>query len=380
MDKSARIAVSPAGFDDIGAVLREMGSGFSFKDLRWRDITKSDALAKYQVLFINCANKSGNQSYAKEIAPSIRQFVQRGGSLYASDWAAECIAQAFPGQVIFTGEVGPKQALLASVLDEGLQELIGSSLELTFDMSGWRTVQSANPESRVYLKSMKQLSSASLFSNLLPIQQFFPGQRVNLPLLVSFRHGDGQVLFTAFHNEAQTSEIEKKLLRFLVLQPMTAHTSRATRRILDAENSTPGKEIVGSINGGDISHNFTFDRIPDQQLRLVLNWGDSGAVLGMVINDAQGNVIFDQLSSNPPLVWTSPLPLIRDTPNWKCRLVCNQAPYPNFPYVLTEARMASQFPVGSIAPAVLAAKHCPICGHASRPGARFCRQCGNQIR
>ncbi|HEX7446368.1 MAG TPA: hypothetical protein VF306_02420 [Pirellulales bacterium] len=55
-----------------------------------------------------------------------------------------------------------------------------------------------------------------------------------MPIVVGFRHGDGHVLCTSFHNKAQVYEQERRLLRFLVLQPILARAATEANQAVSA--------------------------------------------------------------------------------------------------------------------------------------------------
>ncbi len=48
------------------------------------------------------------------------------------------------------------------------------------------------------------------------------GKPILARLLVKFRSGEGNVVFTSFHNAAQNNELERKLLKYLVFTAITA--------------------------------------------------------------------------------------------------------------------------------------------------------------
>ena len=111
-----KIAVSPAGYDNIGEVLKSMD--FAYELLNEELLTKSGSLSGYDVVFLNCSRTCEN--WAKPAAAALRDSVAGGGALYCSDYAADYVAAAFPSLVTFGGKQGSEGKLMARVVDLGL--------------------------------------------------------------------------------------------------------------------------------------------------------------------------------------------------------------------------------------------------------------------
>jgi hypothetical protein len=90
-----RFSASPWGFDNIGDVLKKMGRGFEHEKIGWRQIKSLEALHGCDVLFVNCALRF-LFGYGRKVAPALRDFVEQGGVLYASDWAVAGVQAATP--------------------------------------------------------------------------------------------------------------------------------------------------------------------------------------------------------------------------------------------------------------------------------------------
>jgi hypothetical protein len=114
--RSPRIAVSNYKFDDMGKLLRTMGSGFQFETIPVVSMINPRALDDIDILFLTCAPWPGewaegpplkkgdrdgaafglvNRRRMTEFGQKLRQFVIRGGTLYASDMCHEMLDQAF---------------------------------------------------------------------------------------------------------------------------------------------------------------------------------------------------------------------------------------------------------------------------------------------
>ena len=74
------------------------------------------------------------------------------------------------------------------------------------------------------------------------------------PLLVKFREGKGTVIFTSFHNEAQNSQQELQLLRYLVFSAVTAKEEALTLETMLSGGFSPVKQ-------GQVNHAVGMDSI-----------------------------------------------------------------------------------------------------------------------
>jgi hypothetical protein len=199
---NGRVGVTPAGNDDIAQLLRRVDIRFEIiKDAELCEPRLGD---RFSTVFLNCSSDA--IKYAARCGRSLAGFVAGGGTLYASDWAGAYIQAAFPS--ILSGEhSGGTGTVRASVLQGDVRRMLGSAhLTLRFDMPSWYRVSRFSPEAsagEVYLAE---------------------GRR---PLMLAFRHGRGQVVFTSFHNRAQPGEMIDKLLRFLILVPVVRSPAMA---------------------------------------------------------------------------------------------------------------------------------------------------------
>lgn len=318
-----RFFVSPSSFDNIGAVLNSMGQGFAHAVVGWAELKRWRAAAPRDVLFLNCALRY-SFGYGKRVARMVRGFVEAGGTLYASDRALAAVTEAFPQMLKIDGG-GAKGSSNCDVVDRGLQEMIGKQIKVTFDMGGWRRMQPLDSSARVYVAAVAGGSANA---------------SAGLPIVVGFRYGQGHVLCTSFHNKAQTSEAERWLLRFLVLQPVLARAAADVAQSINARQFQPGEQIFATVDCGQTSQPFIFDARAGQSMLYCLNWSGS-ARLRLSIKDPAGNVHFDRASKHPPLGCE----VARAAAGrWLCEVSGADLPHDNFPFVLTLAAGCAQPP------------------------------------
>lgn len=184
-----RIAVSPSGYDNMGAVLS--GMNMAFDPVDWSRIAACGAGAQFDILFLNCG--AGIPAL-----PSLRAFVEDGGHVFCSDYASACVAGlGLPG-VQFKRD-GSAGVLTAQVADPDFQSVLQlASLPINFDMGSWDMSVSVPTWARVLLEATG-------------------------PLAWSCRWGRGSVTYTSFHHHVQATQLEGILLSLLALMPVSLH-------------------------------------------------------------------------------------------------------------------------------------------------------------
>lgn len=134
-NRGLKIAVSPSGSDNMAIVLRDLKIPFDNLILRGEDWT-ADRLQAYDVIFLNCGGTPGQP--AEQAA--LRYYVERGGTLYASDLQYNNIRSTFiPSRANPRPFDGDTQTLNAQVVDSRLRAYLGASeIKLTFNADGWQ--------------------------------------------------------------------------------------------------------------------------------------------------------------------------------------------------------------------------------------------------
>jgi hypothetical protein len=180
-----KIYVTSPGYDDIGQVLRSM------------NVAHEPFSGSYDCsfLFVNCGTSD-------TVDPRrLAEFVDSGGCLYVSDLAGDRLALAFPEIFVFDGRGGTAGEIDALVVDRELREISGRIIRIRFDMGAWKVLRHCHGHAII--------RSAN------------PGPYADLPIMVSVRRGRGRVFYTCFHNRAQQSVEEKRMLQLLVLKQIS---------------------------------------------------------------------------------------------------------------------------------------------------------------
>lgn len=306
-------------WDDMGKLLRELGEGFQFDEVIPQQIVQNpEILNNYNVLFLTCAPGG------EELKDILQRYVANGGTLYASDWRYDAVAAAFPERVDFrTKGMGLKQRVEADVVDPSLRELIGPKIALQFDLNEWKTAAFGGPETSILIRGdyMRQRSKLDR-----------TGRLDSAPLLVKFGVGKGMVIFTSFHNEKQNSEIERKLLQFLVFSLVNAQAETEMNAAISQGGFSPAKSNLLSTPKENPSVTKTFRLERPGSLVFALGFRNEGAKLALHIRSPQGK----------EYQWEGESTVVLEAPNapagdWTYTVTAKKVPYDNFPFNVTVA-------------------------------------------
>lgn len=199
--KELKFAVTDVGCDDMGAILKKLD--YTYTLIGDSEISDYNVLRKYNALFINCG-RGGDPNTNKEC---LRKFVQNGGIIYISDLSAPQISTAFPNFLEFSSGGIAGQWVNAIVINQELREIIGSEIKIYFDLGSWIPIERVSAEAHVYLTGSFRTNTAF---------------KENKPILASFKYGNGEVIYTSFHNHRQATEKEEKLFKFFILKSVSA--------------------------------------------------------------------------------------------------------------------------------------------------------------
>jgi hypothetical protein len=335
--KPLRLAVTPAYFDDMGKLLDSMGKGFKYQTIEMDDLRDKNKLSQFDVIFFTCGTipeswverklenslRPGTiqviakQEVLKKVAGNLKSFVNSGGTLYASDLRLTLVGDAFPGFVDgFRVRSGRAQSVGAKVVDSGLAKILETSqITLKFDQPGWLPAAIFGKAVEVYLKGRYETTD---------------GDSRETPLLVKFPFGQGHVIFTSFHNEKQTSEVEQKLLKFLVFSVVTAKTESAVARTMVQGGFSPASRNLLSASPQSPSVTQTYSCKKVGSLQFALGFENQGAHLKLTVTSPSGTEYEKEGTST--FILDIPAAAIGE---WKYTVTAVSVPYENFPFTLT---------------------------------------------
>jgi hypothetical protein len=301
---SRRIFVTEPGYDDIGSLMGSMGEGYRFTPLPWSERALAE-LSPNDILFINC--HASCVAHAGEWRQRLRSFVSSGGTLYCSDWAGAFLEEAFSDYLSFRKD-GQQRQIEAKVVDPGLREILGNSIALEFDLAGWWVVTKTGKSVKVHLTDL------------------------DLPLLASFKCEAGHVLYTSFHNKAQTSSVERKLLEYLVFRPLLSRAADQAAEHAAKRRIKISKEVFASAKegqGGGSRFALEVDR--PATILCILSW-DGSARFRLALMNPQGAVEKEVVSGSSPLGIEFFAP---NTGEWSVVIQPLSLPFESFPFVVS---------------------------------------------
>ncbi|MFN7146024.1 MAG: carboxypeptidase-like regulatory domain-containing protein [Myxococcota bacterium] len=205
------VAIVLGDYDDFDLVLNEMGFANYFK-VNGLDENEVAAflndpaeLAKYDIIFFNGGfveegviydtEDAGNSAPATRVQ-NIVDYVNNGGSIYASDWAYDVVEIGWPERADFVGDdtvpgdaqKGDYENVSAAISDTALAEHLGTSyLDVTYDLPVWPPVVDVADSVSVHVAGNVPYSEG--------LSDY---QLTAAPLLYSFNSGDGKVVFSTF--------------------------------------------------------------------------------------------------------------------------------------------------------------------------------------
>lgn len=317
---AANYATNTPYWDNIGAILTSMG--YPFTELLDSSLSIYSNISARDVLFLNCSpNCSSNAPGAKN---NLNNYVDGGGIIYASDWAYIYLQTSFGSDKIkfYNGAtIGDSGQYICQVTDEGLRDYIGaSSIELNLNLSGWVPIESVATATKVYLSGNNDSS--------------YPSQVAGKPMLVSFKSGKGTVIFTTFHNEAQLSSTQTRLMEYMVLMAITSQLSDELAQNMQDMGYVVAKENLNKINLGESpSYTYTHNTTGGYDLAFGIHWNNGSIKLDVYKPD--GSLYSSQQSASPPLIIEAPKAA---TGEWRYTITAITLPSSNEPYVTMAAR------------------------------------------
>lgn len=338
------LAVTTPYWDDIGSVLTQMG--YSWTQISDTDLINASFLSQFDVVFANC--NPYTYDYPEEASSSLQQFVQNGGSFYASDFAYTYIKAAFPGYITFHDgpHVGLAQWVTADVVDPGLANYLDpanppSTVDIEYDLDYWVPIKNISSAAKVHYRgTYSTLSSAGLSvsgkeTRTVTRQSesvYALAQESNKPLCVSFEpygDGGGRVIYTTFHNEPQQTEIEKKLLEYLVLIPSTSQEQQQVRQVMDSQKVFLVRTDINVIDPGEVSPLSSYMTSGASKLVFALAW--RGSTLRLSVYRPNGSLYSEVEGSSSPIFIAIP---DAEAGSWKYKVTGVDVPYNNYPYVV----------------------------------------------
>lgn len=213
-----KIAVVTGLYDDIGSLVGDLA--FDYDEINGRTGTAlrdflldEDRMRRYDVIFFNCGMMENWTQETSTVASNLRSYVRNGGSVYASDWSYWLVEKGWPSEHDFAGPesridtafVGVASPVRAEVRDAAMADALGNDqANLNYDLDGWAPLEGA-PGAEVLIRGEYRWWSG------------FQQRSAEGPLATRLYDGEGEVLYTSFHNERQTTADMLTLLQEIIL-------------------------------------------------------------------------------------------------------------------------------------------------------------------
>ena len=150
------------------------------------------------------------------VVAQVTTFVERNRTLVVTDWAYDLVEAAWPDQISFLQEddgldgaqLGVSESVIARVTDPNLAGALGADqVELQTPWGYWTVIEDVGPDVTVHMRGdvdWRQPNGGGT------------ARIEDVPLVVSFEHQGGRVIFSSFAWRAQRQEVADALLASLV--------------------------------------------------------------------------------------------------------------------------------------------------------------------
>jgi len=189
---SVAIAYVPGDFDTVENIVTDLG--FTADPLAMSDVATTD-LASYDLILLDCGL---DESYYQDAATltALRTWIEAGGVVYASDYAAIYVDALYPGKIGYLlpdPYVGADGTQTATIVDETLRRAVGkSTATIVFDLPYWVAIDTLST------------GVTELLRGTVVTLESTPRTLPNRPYAAQFTAGTGRVTYTSFHEEGQT--------------------------------------------------------------------------------------------------------------------------------------------------------------------------------
>jgi len=221
-----KAAVVTGDYDKFGKVLKQLGideydiingkTGSSLVQF----LSSEVALRQYSVIFfpgghleediIYDTDGSDEEGIVPQVLDSLRNYVDAGGVIYASDWSYDVIERGWPEAVDFLGDdtipddaqLGIEAEVTASIEDSNLQTaLIMEEIDISFDLDSWPVMEDIGEDSYVYL-------SADI-----PYREGMETFEIsNAPIMIGADYGEGKIVYSSWRQHSNLTGDAKELI------------------------------------------------------------------------------------------------------------------------------------------------------------------------
>lgn len=226
---SLEVAVITGDYDDFEAVLGAVGigvydliNGKTGANLE-QFLSNPAALERYDAIFfpggsieegVIYDSTGSNASEVAAVQDTLLTYVDGGGVLYVSDWSYDVVEILWPDRIEFllddavpnAAEVGTEFSVDAAITDESMASSVGAdTVEITYDLDQWPVIEGVPGGTRVYMRGdIEYRVGMESYS------------RSSSPLMVSFPHGEGKVIFSTWRQASNLEGDSLKVIRHIL--------------------------------------------------------------------------------------------------------------------------------------------------------------------
>jgi hypothetical protein len=210
------VAVVSGDFDDFDSVLQKVGIGGAKAvdgqrgDQLLQFLTNVDEMKSYDAIFFAGGHLESGIFYGdagdetvKTVKANLKDYVESGGVVYASDWSYDVIAETWPSAMEFAGngdpdsaQIGEPELLKCEVTISGLKDAVGKdTVKMDHDLDAWPIATSVGDETKVFLRADAPWRKG-----------METGSETNAPILAEFESGKGAVVFSSWRFSANLED------------------------------------------------------------------------------------------------------------------------------------------------------------------------------
>ena len=170
-------------YDDLQTIIRNMG--YAPDSLVLSDFYNPQKLLQYSIICINSGISARNELSSGPVSDNLRNYLNSGGRIYASDWAFSCVMGIHPElEGTFTGSImdSVKAGIVYTPLSTRLNK---DSAIISYNSASWLSLDTSINQS-VNIPYLK-LSYGTVSDN--PIAFF------------RFENNSGKLIYTTFHRD-----------------------------------------------------------------------------------------------------------------------------------------------------------------------------------
>lgn len=189
-------------WDNIQTIVHD-SLGYNVQSITLTDINNNNNLQQYAIIFLNCGTNALS-GITTSGAANLKSFMQAGNTIYSSDYAYGTVIKIYPE--LSGSQTGNSQNVTANVVSSDLQNYLGkNSVSIIYNLGGWYSI---NPSIDLninipFLKASYQTSAGAVNNNVIAFSRI---------------EGQGKLIYTTFHNEANVTTDMIKILKYFIFE------------------------------------------------------------------------------------------------------------------------------------------------------------------